>query len=217
MATERTRKKIVEATMALAQEMRWQDITLAAIAERAKIDLAALRDAYDSKLAILEDFARRIDLAVLKTGDDDMADEIARERLFDVIMRRFDALAPYKPALRSLDTCARRDPVLALSLGRIASISQSWMLTAAGIDTAGLLGQVKSKGLVLTYTRVFRIWLGDDDPGLARTMSALDRELRRGETIVSRLGGLTERFTRRKSASATSADEAPDAEAEASS
>ncbi len=187
MVTERMRKKIIDALMALAADRRWSDITLSAIAERAGIDLATLRGAYDTRPAILEDFARRVDLAVLKDGDDDMADEVPRERLFDVLMRRFDELKPYKDALKTLFVSARRDPVLALSLGRIAAISQSWMLTAAGIGTGGLLGRMRINGLVVAYARVFGVWLDDDDPGLARTMSALDRTLRRGETTLDRL------------------------------
>lgn len=190
MVTERTRKKIIDALMSLAAERRWPDIALPDIAERAGTDLAALRGAYDTRLAIVEDFARRIDQAVLKDGDGDMADEVARERLFDVLMRRFDELAPYKDALRSLFKSARRDPMLALALCRIAAVSQSWMLTAAGIGTGGIFGRIRGNGLVVAYARVFRVWLGDADPGLARTMSALDRELRRGETALDRLARL---------------------------
>ena len=193
MVTERTRKKIVDKFMELAGETPWDDITMAAVAEHAGVDLATLRDAFDTKLTILEDFARRIDMAVLKSGDDD-ADEGARDRLFDVIMRRFDALAPYKAALKSLTRAARRDPVLAISFGRIASVSQAWMLTAAGIESGGLLGFAKVQGLMVAYGRVFRVWLKDDDPGLARTMSALDRELRRGETILTRVSGFMAPF-----------------------
>ena len=47
-------------------------------------------------------------------------------------------------------------------------------------------------GLGLTYASVFRVWLQDDDPGLARTMAALDRRLRRGERA---LGGIEQVHT----------------------
>lgn len=210
MANERTRKKIVDAFMALARERGWNDITLTAIAERADVDLAVLRDAYDGRLAILEDFARRIDVAVLKGDDADMADETARERLFDVLMRRFDALGPHKSALRSLTASARRDPMLTIALGRIATVSQSWMLAAAGIESAGLFRLVAINGLVVAYARAFRVWLRDDDPGLARTMSALDRELRRGEAVLGRLNRVLCR-TRRRPASMV--DDAPQTDA----
>ncbi len=49
-------------------------------------------------------------------------------------------------------------------------------------------------GLASIYTSVFQTWLDDDDPGLARTMAALDRKLRRGESTMQTfedvMGGL---------------------------
>ena len=53
-----------------------------------------------------------------------MAEEPARERLFDVLMRRLEALAPYKEAVRSLLRSARRNPGLALALNAMAVRSQ---------------------------------------------------------------------------------------------
>jgi hypothetical protein len=68
------------------------------------------------------------------------------------------------------------------------------MLTAAGIDTSGPRGAVRIAGLSSVYASVFRIWLEDEDPGLARTMAALDRRLRSGErtltTVEDVLGGI---------------------------
>jgi hypothetical protein len=40
---------------------------------------------------------------------------------------------------------------------------------------------VRAQGLALLFASVLRTWLRDDDPGLARTMSALDRALARGQ------------------------------------
>ena len=199
MATDRNRKKIIDAFMSLAETRDFEETSLVAIAEEAKVDLATLRDAYDGKLAILADFFRRIDMEVLKGEEEGAADETPRDRLFDVVMRRFDALAPYKGALSSLGHSARRDPFLTMALARLSSVSQNWMLTGAGIDTSGLYGLAKVNGMVLTYAKVFRTWLKDDDPGLARTMSVLDKELRRGEKVVSRLDRVSRRCGRGRS------------------
>ena len=53
-------------------------------------------------------------MLVLAGGDVDMAEEPARERLFDVLMRRLEALAPYKEAIRS--SCSRPDEARAWPL-----------------------------------------------------------------------------------------------------
>jgi hypothetical protein len=74
------------------------------------------------------------------------------------------------------------NPGLALALNRLAVRSMRWMLTAAGINTAGGRGALRAQGLALMFGRVLRVWVDDDDPGLARTMAELDRALRRGES-----------------------------------
>jgi hypothetical protein len=64
------------------------------------------------------------------------------------------------------------------------------MLAAAGISTDGATGALRVAGLGMAYAWVFRTWLEDDDPGLSKTMAALDRRLRRGERAL----GSIERF-----------------------
>jgi AcrR family transcriptional regulator len=187
MVQPKTRTKIVDALMALAAERRWEEVTLEAVAERAGVSLAALRAAYDGRLAILADFVRRIDERVLAGLDADMAGEAPRERLFDVLFSRFEALGPHKPAIRSLAAAARRDPALALALNGTVVPSMAWMLAAAGIATTGGRGLFRAQGLALVWAQVMRVWLDDDDPGLARTMAALDRQLRRAERNALRL------------------------------
>ena len=61
-----------------------------------------------------------------------------------------------------------------------------FMLEAAGIDSEGAVGAVKLQGLALAWARILRTWFQDDDPGLASTMAALDRELARGSSFVAR-------------------------------
>ena len=78
-----------------------------------------------------------------------MADEEPRERLFDVLMRRLEAMAGERAAIRSLLRSAMIDPPLALALNSITVRSQQWMLAAAGIDAAGPGGMVRAQGLAL--------------------------------------------------------------------
>jgi hypothetical protein len=92
--------------------------------------------------------------------------------------------------MRSLMRSAPRNPGLAAALNGLAVRSQQWMLTAADIDAAGTRGMVRAQGLALLYASVLRVWINDDDPGLARTMAALDRGLGRGARWVGMLEGL---------------------------
>jgi AcrR family transcriptional regulator len=177
------RERVVEAFMALLGEQPIDAIGFAEIAKRAGVSLAALRNLFGSKLAILAVALKEIDRQVLDGIDADMAEEPPRERLFDVLMRRIDVLAPHKAAVRSLVRSAARNPGLALALNGFAVRSQQWMLTAADISTAGPRGMLRAQGLALLFASVLRVWLGDADPGLARTMSALDRALARGQRV----------------------------------
>ena len=122
-----------------------------------------------------------VDRAVLRGGDGDMAQEPPRERLFDVLMRRLEAHAPHREAVRSLTRSAAFNPGLALALNGLAVQSQQWMLAAAAIPASGPKGMVQAQGLALLYASVLRTWLNDTDPGLARTMAALDSALARGQ------------------------------------
>ena len=187
MVQPKTRNRIIDALMALAAERRWDDVTLEALAERAGLTLVALRAAYESRFEVLADFVRRIDERVLAGIDPDMADEAPREKLFDVLFSRLEALAPYRQAIRNIGAGARRDPLMMLELNRMATGSMAWMLTAAGIAATGSSGVVKAQGLALVWARVLRVWLDDDDPGLARTMAELDKRLRQAERTIIRL------------------------------
>tara|TARA_R110002020_G_scaffold51045_7_gene144657 strand:- start:259 stop:603 length:345 start_codon:yes stop_codon:yes gene_type:complete len=107
MVTKRQRQSVISAFLGLLSEKDFAEIGLDEIAARSSLSLAELRAAFDSKLAIYEAFARDIDEAVLAEDVTDMADEPPRERLFDVLMRRLDALRPHRAALRGLARSAR--------------------------------------------------------------------------------------------------------------
>ncbi|MCB8821575.1 TetR/AcrR family transcriptional regulator [Microvirga rosea] len=180
------RKAVIDALMGLAAQRRWDEIEIADVARAANLSLAEFRDLFPSKGAVLGALSRQVDKEVLEGTTEDLAQEPARERIFDVFMRRFDALAPYKSALRTIMRDLQFDPFALAALNREALNSQRFMLAAAGISTEGPLGTLKIQGAALVYANTLRTWLEDDDPAMAKTMARLDRELRRGERILER-------------------------------
>ncbi|HUI14273.1 MAG TPA: TetR/AcrR family transcriptional regulator [Xanthobacteraceae bacterium] len=183
-----TRDKIVAAFLELLAEERIERIGLSDIAAGAGVTLAELRSEFSSPLAILAAHFKAVDRALLAEDMADMAEEPERERLFDVEMRRLEIMAPHRDAVRSLMRSVRNNPPLALALNGLAVRSQQWMLAAAGIKASGPRGMLRAQGLAIMLGPVLRAWVRDDDPGLARTMAALDRALGRGQ----RLAGLVE-------------------------
>jgi AcrR family transcriptional regulator len=178
------RGRIIAAAMNLAAERPWKDITLLDIAEAAGVTLVDLKQEFSSKSAILTAFTRAVDDEVLRKAPKREKDTAPRDAIFEILMTRFDVLGPYKRAIRSIaGELQAPDPAFICAL----MASQHWMLQAAGIDTSGLAGRMKVGGLAGVYASVLRTWLEDDDPGLARTMAALDRRLRRGERTLSNI------------------------------
>ena len=179
------RSRIIDALLELAGERRFEDISISAISAKAGVSLADFRDSFPSKGAVLAGFSKRIDRIVLQQSSDDLANEAPKERLFDVLMRRLDAMRPYRDGLREIGQWLRRDPLSALAVNQVVVNSMRFMLEAAGIDSEGGAGAVKLQGLALAWARIVNVWLDDKEPELSKTMAALDRELTRGERFVA--------------------------------
>jgi AcrR family transcriptional regulator len=195
MATAKTRQKILKTFLDLLSQHAYEDVSLPLLAKTADVKLSALRECYSSKRALVEAFAEMIDTAVLDDRDDEMDDQPAHDRLFDILMIRLDQLAPYRDAVRTLAEAVRRDPALALEFNSIAVRSQRWMLIAGGIDLTGIKGRIVTQGLAVAFGRVVETWLNETDEGLPKTMARLDEELSRGEAWLKRLDS-AENFAR---------------------
>ncbi len=180
------REAAVEALMRLAAEQPWSDIEIADVAREAGLSLSQMRDLFPSKGAILDGFTRMIDKQVIEGTSADLAGEPARERVFDVLMRRLDAMAPYRRALKRVGWALRTEPMSLAALNRSALNSMRYMLAAAGVPTEGSLGFVKLQGAVLTLANVMETWFDDEDSAQAKTMAKLDRELTRAERVLER-------------------------------
>jgi ubiquinone biosynthesis protein COQ9 len=208
--------RIIAAALRLAGERPWADVTLTDIARSADVNLNEVRREFNSKSEILAAFVRAVDDEVLARTPKRATGQSSRDALFDVVMSRFDVMAPYKTALSSIAATWTLDPALLRALAQ----SPAWMLRAADIKAEGLDGQVRAAGLGAVYGSVFRTWLKDDDPGLARTMAALDRRLRRGEEMLEAIDGfakkvcdVTEGFRKACGRSSKSAEQKPAPEA----
>lgn len=185
------RGRIAAAALELAGDRPWADVSLIDIAAAANVSLADLRKAFGAKSQIVAAIMRAVDDEVLAKSATVSDGQPKRDQVFEVIMSRFDAMTPHKRAIKSIAAATPADPGLLMPFLN----SQRWMLAAAGIDADGPSGFVRTAGLGSVYMRVFNVWLDDDDPGMSRTMAALDTRLRRGErtlgTIEGVVGGVT--------------------------
>src|SRR5271166_1449639 len=162
------RERIIAAALRLAETRGWRDLSLGEIAAEAGVPLVEFRKEFQSKGQILSAFSRAVDLAVIEKFPAPGPD-VARDRLFDVLLTRFEVMQPYRASIRRI-----RDDVGSSLGGSLAQMqpalkSQYWMLAAAGISGEGGTGFLRVRGVLSVYARVFSIWLEDDDPGMART------------------------------------------------
>ena len=170
--------KIIDAALICIARQGWRRLSLADIAAEAGLPILRVYRLFSSKPAILCGFFRRIDEAVLAIPPEGEPDERPRDRVFDLLMRRFDALQPYRAALDVLARELPTDPLAALAAAAGLLRSMRWMLEAAGISGEGLGGAVAVKLTAAAYLATSRVWRRDESPDLAPTMAALDRRLR---------------------------------------
>lgn len=173
--------RLIDAALRLATERGWRSVTLAEIAEAAGASLAETYRVMPSRSAVIDAFARRIDAVVLSTDAVEEDSVRPRDRVFDVLMRRFDALQGHRRAVSAILRDSGRDPLALIASMPQFLISMRWMGEAAGLSMEGLGGLVRTKAIGAAWATTLRTWLVDQTPDLARTMATLDQRLRWAE------------------------------------
>jgi AcrR family transcriptional regulator len=168
----------------------WRDVSLAAIAEEAGLDLATAHAIYPTKGAILVALARNTDDEILISLTADPLDGGAKDRLFDLLMRRFDRLQQQRAAYTTLLRELPHTPLEAAWLGRQMRRSMSLMLEAAGISASGLGGMVRVQGLMAIYLAGLRAWCRDSSEDLAKTMAEIDKRLGQAVRLTGICAGI---------------------------
>lgn len=187
-AEDTVAERLAQAALALAHERGWRDLSLAEAAMRAGVSLADARECFPDKGALLAWLMGASDRHALAQGRAD-AEETPRDRLFEVLMRRFDALQTRREGLVAILRGLPGDPLPAACLLPRFAVSIAWMLEAAGISASGPLGTLRVNAIAAVYLSTLRVWLEDDSADMARTMAALDSGLRRVEQLGRGLPG----------------------------
>ena len=166
----------------------WDGLTMRRVSTASGVSLAELRRRCPTPMHLLALHGSVTDRQVLEGTVADTGGDTPRERLFDVLMRRVDALQPHRSGvLRLLDDMAG-EPVLALAILAGLPGSMAWMLEAAQIGTNGFAGALRANGLVGVWLYTARAWARDNTEDLGATMAALDRALDRAEQAARTLG-----------------------------
>jgi ubiquinone biosynthesis protein COQ9 len=178
-------RALIAAAFQMAAEQGWRSVSVAAAALAAGLPLARARERFPGRAAILVRFGRLADQAALAEAP---SDGPVRDRLFDLLMRRIDALQAHRAGVLALLRALPAEPPTALLLALATRRSMRWMLEAAGIATRGIHGELRVKGLLAVWLWTVRAWRADDSDDLSATMAALDAALRRADQAAGWLG-----------------------------
>jgi AcrR family transcriptional regulator len=191
------RERLITAALELASERGWRRLGMAEIADAAGLSLQETYAIARSKPAILAVLRRQIDEAMLAGGV--VTGDSPRDRLFDVLMRRLEAMRPYRAGLRAvLRGSVGTSALLGLVPGLLRSMG--WALSAAGVPASGCRGRAARQVLGATYVSVLPTFFADESGDLGTTMAALDRRLRQVEALFSTLMPIVSGGRRRASA-----------------
>ena len=179
-ATEEVEAKILDGAVRVIADRPWSKVALVDIAREAGVSISDIYRHNRSRQAVLCGLHRRIDLEMLAAPLDAGS---PKDRLFDLLMRRFDALAPLKPAFKNGVAELRRGRLATLEAGLVGGLrlhrSMIWVLEAAGLEGSCVVNELRAKVLSVAYLSAFRAWLEDESPDLTKTMATLDKNLGR--------------------------------------
>ncbi|WP_298283704.1 TetR family transcriptional regulator [Acidocella sp.] len=177
------RAQLVAAAFALGAKTGWRAVSPAAAARAAGLDLARARREFSCTGAILAAFGRAADEAALAGLD---GEGTPRERLFEILLKRFDHLQANRAGVLALLRALPFTPPLAFALMEMTIASMGWLLEGAGIPATGLQGALKKRGLLGVWLYGVRSWERDESEDLAHTMAAIDKALTQAEALAGR-------------------------------
>ena len=188
------KQKVFKGLMELVSDVGWSGFTLAALARNQEIDESELENLFSDKIGLLQAFSEFIDEETLANLDPDIFDpEISmRERLLEIMLVRFDVLAPYKDGVCELLKVTGKDPQMFLVAAKAIRISMRSSLETVGVSTGGVKGNIKIKGLVAVFLFGMRTWSKEEGSDITATTRILDDRLKWAESLAKSLGLVSE-------------------------
>ncbi len=164
----------------MAAETGWDALTMLDLAGRLKISPAALNAVFADKNAIADAWFGRALRAMLEPLPKGLEDTEARVRLEVLMLRWFDALAPYRTVTAEMLGAKmwvfhpHHWVPMIFDLSRLVQ----WWRDAAGMTAMGRRRQIEEVTLTLIFLATLRVWCRDDSEDRERTRAFLSNRLR---------------------------------------
>lgn len=173
--------RAAQAALVLAEDRPWTEITLREVARAAGLSFAELYARAPGKAALVDRLSRRFDAEALALSEDEDAPD-AHDRLFEATMARLEVMAPHRDALIAM---ARSEGPAAMA-PRLPRTARA-LLEAAGIDTGGRKGLLRTAAMTAVWVRTLQVWR-DDEGAYNRTMAEIDKRLRQMRKRLGQIG-----------------------------
>ncbi|HEU0117189.1 MAG TPA: TetR/AcrR family transcriptional regulator [Alphaproteobacteria bacterium] len=175
-------KKICDAALKCAATHDWASVTLAMIAKAVKLSPTQVTKLFSTTGDILPALVRQTDAEVANSVG--KLHGTPHDKLFEVMMARFDYLQTHRDAILNIMGSVKRDPSLARHLLPAGASSMQAMLALAGLKQDEPKNILAVTGLLAIYAIVLCVWERDESDDMAKTMAALDRHLRRAGKLA---------------------------------
>ncbi|MEK7802022.1 MAG: TetR/AcrR family transcriptional regulator [Pseudomonadota bacterium] len=186
--TTKIHTSLIDAALRLAAAKPWEFVSTYEIAMNAGVSLEQLEDIFPNKHMILEDIVRRLDSDVEQSFSELDEKSSSRDRLFDVLMERFEMANQHRAAHVSFFKSLGWTKTESCNDVAMMRSSMTRMAKLAGIDVSLPLGPLRIIGLSALYSWVLLAWIKDDSPDLIRTMAQLDKSLGYAEKVLNYVG-----------------------------
>ncbi|GER07622.1 hypothetical protein GCM10007972_20120 [Iodidimonas muriae] len=179
------RDRVIETTLSLIAEKGFRATLVEDVIKACGVTEAEFYHEFDGLLSVLVAASRHLNAAMMDAIADFEEDDSTRERLFALVMARFDAATPWRAAIRELARSAPTNPVLAATAGQALMTMSARALRLAGVRVSGPFGFARVNGFMLAVLLpTARIWLQDESADLSKTMAALNEALDRAERLM---------------------------------
>jgi AcrR family transcriptional regulator len=189
-----TSSRLVTAAFDLIPERGWAALSLSEVADKAEVPRDEMRRVFPCKASLLAGLAAWVEARAQETPPAFDDEDTVRDRLFELMMGRLDILADRRPAVAAILRDLPRAPLSVLPAVPALLRHVGSILEEAGIATRLPAGPLRCKGLAGVWLATIAVWVEDDSPDNARTMAALDRNLRRVEPLAQMLSPFSHRL-----------------------
>lgn len=177
------RAKIAQRTLKLLLTQEWKSISIDLICRKLKLSKKKISRNIKNNNDLLKNINHYFDDIVL-VKIKSVEKSTSKDMIFEILMLRFDLLNRYRFSILKIFKFFKRHPENFIELIPSFAESIKMMAKSSYIETKGVLGIMKLKGLLIIYFFTFFTWIKDESPSLDKTMTVLDNYLKRIGNIL---------------------------------